>query len=269
MGEPALLDEVLVNAHGIPPELDLGLDPGPMRLAGRRRPPRPRWRRIARGCGVRGGPRSRWPEWGNLVRGPRRPGGRGGGVWAVGVAPDRLPIHPRPPGDLSVADPAGEQRLDRDAQMRLQDVHSGDPPKRVGEECTSRRWPPWAYLSPGGSRSGVGDFEVATGGGVWVAAGAPGSGQEQLRYDHASRAECPQLVRERREDARSRYRAPPLPEMGRDGAGAGPDPSPPARGLSGLPAQAYRLTRLAGPSIEHQPRSPSVLHQELASVASH
>lgn len=62
-----------------------------------------------------------------------------------------------------------EQRLNGDAQMGLQDVHSFSSP---GFGWGGVYVPPLgAYSKAPFARSNVGEFEVAMGGGVWVAAG--------------------------------------------------------------------------------------------------
>jgi hypothetical protein len=58
VGEPVPLDQILVHRHRVPPEMQLGLGPPPVWLAGRHRCPRLRLRV----------PRSRWPGWGSLAR---------------------------------------------------------------------------------------------------------------------------------------------------------------------------------------------------------
>ena len=63
MVELVPLDQVLEDAHGVAAELDLGLDPGPMRFAGRGAD------RI----------RSRWPGWGIFRGAGPGAGGHPGG----------------------------------------------------------------------------------------------------------------------------------------------------------------------------------------------
>lgn len=119
-----------------------------------------------------------------MPAGGRRAGGDPGGICqGPGQAADGLAINPGALGDLALAGPALKQGLDGDAQMWLQDVHSFLPlgheggegnvsPPAVGDQTRLCR--------PGG----VGEFQVATGGGVWVAAGAIGKNRRlSLRID--------------------------------------------------------------------------------------
>ena len=142
------LDQVLVDRHRVSPELHLRLDPRAVRLA-------------RRGRGRRGSVRrrdrlSRWPGWGNLAAAGLRAGGHPGGICRPRVVADRLAIHPRAPGDLPMRRAALEQRVDSDAQMRLQDVHSFLPRNAWGG----------AYV-PLVRRLGSGAVTPAQGGGIW------------------------------------------------------------------------------------------------------
>ena len=100
--------------------------------------------------------RSRWPGWRNLPRRDRRAGGHPGGLCLPLVTSDRLPIHPGKALDLALRGAALEQRLDRNQQIRLQDVHSLPPTMVRGDSNV----PP-----PRGPRSGA--STLAQGGGIW------------------------------------------------------------------------------------------------------
>ena len=63
--------------------------------------------------------------------GSTRAGGQGGGFCGAGIPPERLPVHAGAPGDLALRHAGGQQSLNGDAQMRLQDVHSFPPSQRV------------------------------------------------------------------------------------------------------------------------------------------
>ncbi len=104
VGEAVQFHQVLVDAHGVAPELDLGLDPGPVRRTRRQR-------------------RRRWPGWGNLLVPSFRAGGHPGGICPL-VATDGLAIHPGESLDLPLRRTLREQRANRGQQLRLQDVHS-------------------------------------------------------------------------------------------------------------------------------------------------
>ena len=164
MGEPEPLDQVLVDALGIAPELKLLLDPLPVRLAGRaglfRRP-------------------NRWPGWG----------------FSPASAPGLLPPEPMAtPGEFAPV-PSLEARSRRRIVLRSTPVRrsisrcprpwrssvstvirrcdfktfNSPPPVQIRSSVTSRR-----LQTLGADRrpftSGVGEFQVATGGGFWVAA---------------------------------------------------------------------------------------------------
>src|SRR3990172_7826591 len=141
MGEAARLDQVLVDAHGVAPELHLGLDPlavlGTGRDRGRRRYRRYRGSRrgLRRSCDRHwreGSFLSRWPEWRSFLRQPLRAGGRGGGFCGPRVAPNGLAVDAGASLDLALARAGLEQRFDRRTQMRLQDIHSFLPFVLVG-----------------------------------------------------------------------------------------------------------------------------------------
>ena len=68
MREAVRVDEVLVDAHGVAPELDLRFDPRAVRLARRRPPPSAPQQFPVAGVGEFDlpGPPSRWPPRGNL-----------------------------------------------------------------------------------------------------------------------------------------------------------------------------------------------------------
>jgi hypothetical protein len=113
----------------------------------------------------------RWPGWGILI--PANPalaavraGGHPGGIClgaddCAADPADRLAIHPNHPLDLTLARPVAQQRLHRNPQVRLQDVHS--PSKREQRNVRRNR-------APGADRrplsSGVEEFQVLRGGGV-------------------------------------------------------------------------------------------------------
>ena len=158
-GEP--LDQILVDRLGVAPELNLLADPAAVHLTGRV------------------GQRSRWPGWWGILSAANRTlaalraGGHPGGFCPGQLpanAPDRLAIHPGHPLDLALARPAAVQRLHRNPQVRLQDVHS-PPPRAKGDSVTSAAVEPRA---PTGAplTSGVEDFQVATDGGFWPASRA-------------------------------------------------------------------------------------------------
>jgi len=87
VGKGVPLDQVLVDADGVAPELDLRLDPGAMRLARRRG-------------------RCRWPGWGTMLGGRLRAGGHHPRVICHRlVAADGLSIHPREALDLALRGP--------------------------------------------------------------------------------------------------------------------------------------------------------------------
>ena len=116
MGKPKLLFQILIDAHGVAPERYLALDPLAVDLA-------------RRGGGHR--LRSRWPGWGILlgIGGFRRlfrtnPGGHPGGFCFSLDATDRLAIHPEHPRNLALGFACIQQGLDRNPQIKLQDVHS-------------------------------------------------------------------------------------------------------------------------------------------------
>ncbi len=123
MRELPCLDQVLKDALRVAPQLDLLLDPGTMRLAGRR----------SRECSRdRTHDGSRWPGWGIFHDDRLGAGGHPGGFCPAGVPPDRLAVDARPPRDLPMADPATDQCLNGYPQVALQDVHSS-PPSLGGE----------------------------------------------------------------------------------------------------------------------------------------
>src|SRR5690606_12325618 len=131
VAEAMALDQVLVDAHGVAAERHLRFDPAAVRLAGR-----DARRRRRGGAGLK----RRSPRGGKLTRCPRRAGGHPGGIRTRPlVLADRLAIDACTPGNLVLADPALEQRLYRDTQMRLQDVHSFLPSSSRGPRVTSRR----------------------------------------------------------------------------------------------------------------------------------
>jgi hypothetical protein len=101
------------------------------------------------------------------------PGGYPGGFCFSLDSADRLAIHPEHPFNLALGLARIQQRLDRNPQIWLQDVHSRPLfPQKKGRSVTSRRRS-LARRRPAsiyGIR--VGDFDPATGGGSWPAAGA-------------------------------------------------------------------------------------------------
>ena len=144
VGETEFLDQVLVDALGNAPELELLLDPLPVPLAGR--------------AGLLRWP-SRWPPRGILPPPPRlRPDQAGGS-----------PCDPPPSSARSRAarapDAAAFPQLFADATSRRSPPH----PRSKGGSVTSRR-----LQTLGADRrpftSGVGDIQAATDGGCWVAA---------------------------------------------------------------------------------------------------
>ena len=101
-GESELVDQVLVDRHGVASQPQLRLNEAAMRLA----------RRGARRSDRR--QRSRWAPWGNLrFRAGGHPGGicRRGGK-ALLVRADRLAVDPRDALDLSLAGPRVQQGPD-------------------------------------------------------------------------------------------------------------------------------------------------------------
>ncbi len=146
VSEPVGVHQILIQAHRVAPQLDLSLDPYAVRLARRWGDRGPRRRRDRGDIRLVTRVVTRWPGWGSLRGEAARVGGRGGGVWneshRPGVAADGLPIHARAALDLSVGRAAAKQRLDHDAAVRFQDVHSWWLPEKVGEECTSCRAAP-------------------------------------------------------------------------------------------------------------------------------
>jgi hypothetical protein len=167
--ESMLVDQVLVDGHGVTTQAQLGIDEGAMGLAlggarlwwglcGCRRRYRCRYRcgrgRGRRGCsrfGSRafgglsrlggcidiGSHNSRWPGWGNLLRWV---GGHPGAVCglfshkALLVGPDGVRGNTRDAFDLSLTCVGLEQRPDGGLQMWFQNVHSSGPLGFKGKE---------------------------------------------------------------------------------------------------------------------------------------
>ena len=103
VGEAVALDEILEDAHRVPPERHLHLDPGVVRLARR---DRVRRRRHQTAVG------RRWPGWGSLGDIPRKAGGHPGGVYPSCIAPDGLPVDAGSSLNLALRHARAQQRLD-------------------------------------------------------------------------------------------------------------------------------------------------------------
>ena len=163
VAKTVVVHQVLVHGHGVALQPRLGFDELAPGLA-------------RRGARQRG---SRWPGWGNLS--PRRrgcrfsPGGQPGGIYTLSlksalVGPDGLAVNPRDALDLALAAPLLQQRGDGGLLVRLQDVHSLPPlPGRSVNVLPTGA--DGAGSTPRPRSLQVGEFAVATGGGIWVAIG--------------------------------------------------------------------------------------------------
>ncbi len=127
-GKPALVDQVLIDGHGVALEPQLGLD------------------ELAVGLARGGGRRhySRWPRWSSLSGSQgHRVGGHPGPVCGVGgkallVGTGGMARDAHDPFHLTLAGLGLQQRLYGGFQMWLQDIHSNGP---LGDEGESNVLP--------------------------------------------------------------------------------------------------------------------------------
>src|SRR5450759_2276270 len=114
-------------------------------------------------------------------------GGRGGGIWIAvdrrrehrtHVVANRFAVDARGSMDLALSDTLANQRKYSVSQMRLQDIHLIPPRTLRGRIMSCRQRTEYRCFTSSLTRQ-VGESEVATGGGIWVATGDKSSITEQ------------------------------------------------------------------------------------------
>ncbi len=176
-GKAVLIDQILVDRRGVALAAQLRLDELPVGFA------KGSARRID----------SRWPGWGNLIC---RAGGHSGGIGppllqpALAVAPDRLAVDACLTGDLALRCVALQQGFYGRALVGLQDIHSLAFLRGKTGSMSRQQVPTAPAFNPYPRSVQVGEFDVATDGGIWVAIGDHGScghASRLARFIHASR----------------------------------------------------------------------------------